>query len=81
MSFFDQCTLLQLTYLNFRYIIKPEEIRSQTFQVNDLLLYPISDNPHNCTCTHQENAEKKMSLKIGSTVLKILVGDDNYSTE
>jgi hypothetical protein len=34
-----QCAILELRYLNSKNIVHPELFRSQTFQVNDLLLY------------------------------------------
>jgi hypothetical protein len=57
MSFFHHCSLLKLRYLNSGNTINLELVRSQTFWVNDLLLYkkgkqkvhtsPI--NPGGCT--------------------------------
>jgi hypothetical protein len=37
-SFYDHSALLELIYLNSVNIIKPQQVRSQTFRVNDLLL-------------------------------------------
>jgi hypothetical protein len=41
MPFFYCCALVELIYLNLRNIINTEQVRSLTFQVNDLLLYSI----------------------------------------
>jgi hypothetical protein len=35
---------MKLRYLNFRNIVNLEQVRSWTFQVNDLLLYIVSND-------------------------------------
>jgi hypothetical protein len=45
-SFLNHCALLELRYLNSRNIINPEQVRSQIFWVNNLLLYLIWQVQH-----------------------------------
>jgi hypothetical protein len=39
--FFDHCGLLKLRHLNYGHIVNPEQVRSQTFWVNNVLLYML----------------------------------------
>jgi hypothetical protein len=42
LTFHTLCALLESRYLNSRNIINLEQVRSQTFQINGLLLYVIN---------------------------------------
>jgi hypothetical protein len=46
----DHCALLELRYLNFVSIVNPEQVRSRTFRVNDLLLYLLLIVQYDVAC-------------------------------